>query len=183
MSSRTHHVSEATGRRVFLSLGSNLGDREQNLRQALEELEKRRVEIVQISSIYETEPLEVLDQPDFLNLVVEIRTAVSPRALLDACLETEQLMGRKRTRSKGPRTIDIDLLFYDSLIIHERGLDVPHPRLDQRNFVLTPLAEIAPEFRHPTSGLTAAALLARSPDRSRVKRAGAIERGERQRRT
>jgi len=180
--SRTDQASE-TAARVFLSLGSNLGDREQNLRQALAELEKRGVKIVRRSSIYETEPLEVTDQPDFLNLVVEIRTGLSPRALLDTCLETERLLGRKRTVNKGPRTIDIDLLFYGSSVIHEPGLNLPHPRLDQRNFVLTPLAEIAPEFSHPVSGLTAAALLAMSHDGSRVTRAGAAERESGQRNT
>ena len=172
-------MAEATERRVFLSLGSNLGDRERNLREALTGLEERGAEIVARSSIYETEPLEVRDQPDFLNLVVEIRTVLSPRELLAACLEIERLFGRKRTISKGPRTIDIDLLFYGSMVLNEPELNVPHPRLHLRNFVLAPLAEIAPDFRDPKSGVTVAALLTRSPDRSRVKSVGPTARSDR----
>jgi 2-amino-4-hydroxy-6-hydroxymethyldihydropteridine diphosphokinase len=176
-------VSDAQEPRVYLSLGSNLGDRENHLVEALSELADRGVQIVSCSSAYETEPLEIPDQPDFLNIVVEVRTCRSPQDLLLTCLEAERALGRRRVIKSGPRTIDIDLLFYGGAVIAEAELTVPHPRLYRRNFVLAPLAEIAPDFRDPVTGRTAKQLLDQSPDRSRVKRIGPFERGNRAQRS
>jgi 2-amino-4-hydroxy-6-hydroxymethyldihydropteridine diphosphokinase len=133
---------------VYLSLGSNLGDREANLRTAIEKL--RDVgDVVAVSSFYETEPVEVTAQPWFLNSAVKFDTEKMPRQLISAILAIEQGMGRQRKQQKGPRTIDIDILFFGSSIIDIPSLTVPHPHLHERRFVLEPLAEIAPDVRHP----------------------------------
>jgi 2-amino-4-hydroxy-6-hydroxymethyldihydropteridine diphosphokinase len=133
---------------VYLSLGSNLGDREANLRIAIEKL--RDVgDVVAVSSFYETEPVEVTAQPWFLNSAVKFDTKKMPRQLISAILTIEQGMGRQRKQQKGPRTIDIDILFFGSSIIDIPSLTVPHPHLHERRFVLEPLAEIAPDVRHP----------------------------------
>jgi 2-amino-4-hydroxy-6-hydroxymethyldihydropteridine diphosphokinase len=154
--------------RVFLSLGANLGDRRVYLRDALVSLNGRGMRIVACSSVYETEPVGVKEQPDFLNLVCEVRTRLSPEELLAKCMQVEAGLGRVRSRANGPRTIDIDILFYGSEVIETSELAIPHPRLYSRNFVLVPLAEIALDFPDPRSGLTVSELLSRSPDRSRV---------------
>jgi 2-amino-4-hydroxy-6-hydroxymethyldihydropteridine diphosphokinase len=134
---------------AYLSLGSNVGDRERNLRAAIERLnDLGHVEAV--SSFYETEPVEVTDQPWFINCAVKLITSRSPQDLLACVLEIERSMGRERTRPKGPRNIDIDILLYGNQVIAEPGLTIPHPSLPERMFVLAPLAEIAPELRHPT---------------------------------
>jgi 2-amino-4-hydroxy-6-hydroxymethyldihydropteridine diphosphokinase len=134
---------------VYLSLGSNLGDREANLHTAIEKL--REVgDVVAVSSFYETEPVEVTAQPWFLNCAVKFDTEKMPRQLISAILAIEQSMGRQRKQQKGPRTIDIDILFFGSSIIDIPSLTVPHPHLHERRFVLEPLAEIAPDARHPT---------------------------------
>lgn len=157
-------------RNIFLSLGSNLGDREENLRTALGKLEQAGINVVKRSSLYETEPVEVADQPDFLNLVLEVETDLEPGALLTACLRVEKELGRIRERAKGPRKVDIDILFYDQHVINHPDLKIPHPALYRRNFVLTPLEEIAPHFHDPATGKTVAQLRRESPDRSRVER-------------
>jgi 2-amino-4-hydroxy-6-hydroxymethyldihydropteridine diphosphokinase len=133
---------------VYLSLGSNLGDREANLRGAIDKL-KEIGKVVAVSSFYETEPVEVTAQPWFLNCVVKFDTEKMPRQLISAILAIEQSMGRQRKQQKGPRTIDIDILFFGSSIIDIPSLTVPHPHLHERRFVLEPLAEIAPDLRHP----------------------------------
>jgi 2-amino-4-hydroxy-6-hydroxymethyldihydropteridine diphosphokinase len=133
---------------VYLSLGSNIGEREENLRTAIAKL-GRLGELVAVSSFYETEPMEVRDQPWFLNCAVAIKTELMPRQFLSRMLKIEQEMGRRRVQPKGPRTIDIDLLLFGSSVVHTPQLDVPHPTLHQRRFVLEPLAEIAPDVRHP----------------------------------
>jgi 2-amino-4-hydroxy-6-hydroxymethyldihydropteridine diphosphokinase len=133
---------------VYLSLGSNLGDREANLRAAIDKL-KELGKVVAVSSFYETEPVEVTAQPWFLNCAVKFDTEKMPRQLISAILALEQCMGRQRKQQKGPRTIDIDILFFGSSIIEIPSLTVPHPHLHERRFVLEPLAEIAPEVRHP----------------------------------
>lgn len=133
---------------VYLSLGSNLGDREANLRAAIEKL-KELGDVVAVSSFYETEPVEVTAQPWFLNCAVKFDTEKMPRQLISAILAIEQSMGRQRKQQKGPRTIDIDILFFGSSIIDIPSLTVPHPHLHERRFVLEPLAEIAPDVRHP----------------------------------
>jgi 2-amino-4-hydroxy-6-hydroxymethyldihydropteridine diphosphokinase len=145
---------------VYLSLGSNLGDREGNLAAAITLLEASGVSVTRASSIYETEPREVRDQPWFLNLAVETRTQLLPLQLLARILRIEQQLGRRRLRPKGPRTIDIDILLYGSSVIDTERLTVPHPRLAERRFVLEPLAEIAPGLRHPVTRRTVQEMLA-----------------------
>jgi 2-amino-4-hydroxy-6-hydroxymethyldihydropteridine diphosphokinase len=133
---------------VYLSLGSNLGDREVNLRTAVAKLSAIGNPIA-VSSFYDTEPVEVASQPWFLNCVVKLDTEKMPRQLISAILALEQEMGRQRKQQKGPRTIDIDILLFGSSVIEIPSLTIPHPKLHQRRFVLEPLAEIAPEARHP----------------------------------
>lgn len=155
---------------VYLSLGSNLGDRAAQIKQALARLGEKNVRIVKRSSYYETEPVEFLDQGWFLNIAVEAETELTPTELLRVILEVEQELGRKRTVRSGPRTIDIDILFFDANIVHEAELEIPHPRMTERRFVLVPMAEIAPEFQHPALHLTMKELLAATKDQSQVQR-------------
>jgi len=133
---------------VYLSLGSNLGDREANLRAAIEKL-KEIGNPVSVSSFYETEPVEVTSQPWFLNCAIKLDTEKMPRQLIAGILALEQGMGRQRKQTKGPRIIDIDILLFGSSIIEIPALTVPHRSMHQRRFVLEPLAEIAPDARHP----------------------------------
>lgn len=144
---------------VYLSLGSNLGDRERNLRDAVGLLAEPSLRVLRVSSFYETEPLEVPDQRWFLNAVVEAETDFFPRQLLARIQRIEQQLGRRRLKPKGPRTIDIDILFYGGAVIDADELQVPHPRLGERRFVLEPLAELAPELRHPVTRRTVAEML------------------------
>jgi len=145
---------------AFLALGSNLGNREDNLREAVHHLEAGEVHVVRRSSLYETAPQELLDQPWFLNAVVQVETDLFPMQLLARVREIERKMGRRRVTPKGPRNIDIDILSYGRAVIYTAELEVPHARIAQRRFVLEPLAEIAPEFRHPLTGKTATEMLA-----------------------
>jgi 2-amino-4-hydroxy-6-hydroxymethyldihydropteridine diphosphokinase len=134
---------------VYLSVGSNLGDREGNLRTAIEKL-KGIGNPIAVSSFYETEPVEVSGaQPWFLNCAVKLDTEKMPRQLIASILALEQDMGRQRKQQKGPRIIDLDILLFGSSIIEIPSLTIPHPKLHQRRFVLEPLAEIAPDARHP----------------------------------
>ena len=135
---------------AYVALGSNLGDKEANLRKALELLEERGVEVVKTSSFICTEPYGVTDQPQFLNGVCEVRTSLVPLALLHTLLEIEQEMGRVRLRHWGERNIDLDLLLYEDVVMDTPQLKLPHPDMQNRDFVLLPLAEIAPELVHPT---------------------------------
>lgn len=135
---------------VYLSLGSNLGDREANLLTAIDKLKDKEIgNPVAVSSFYETEPVEVSSQPWFLNCALKLDTEKMPRQLIAAILALEQDMGRQRKQKKAPRTIDIDILLFGSSIVEIPSLTVPHPRMHERRFVLEPLAEIAPEVRHP----------------------------------
>lgn len=138
---------------AYLSLGSNVGNREGNLRMAIARLENAG-HVEAVSSFYETEPVEVTDQPWFINCAVKLVTNKPPQDLLADILAIERSMGRERTRPKGPRNIDIDVLLYGERVVNEPGLTIPHPGLAERMFVLAPLAEIAPEARHPTLGNT-----------------------------
>lgn len=133
---------------VYLSLGSNVGDRAANLNKAIERL-RALGEVVAVSSFYETEPVEFAAQPWFLNCAVQLDTGKMPKQLLAGILDLEQQMGRRRTREKGPRVIDIDILLFGSSVVETKGLSIPHPAMHQRRFVLEPLAEIAPDVRHP----------------------------------
>jgi 2-amino-4-hydroxy-6-hydroxymethyldihydropteridine diphosphokinase len=144
---------------VYLGLGSNLGDREANLREAVQRMEAAEIRVVRRSSIYETAPQEFLDQPWFLNAVMEANTELFPLQLLACIRNIERDMGRRRATPKGPRNIDIDILFYGRSVIHSPELETPHPRIAQRRFVLEPLSEIAPDFRHPLNGKTAREML------------------------
>lgn len=145
---------------AYLALGSNLGDREANLREAVKRLDAGDLRITRRSSLYETAPRELLDQPAFLNAVIEIETDLFPLQLLARTQSVERDMGRRRVTPKGPRNIDIDILFYGRAVIATAELEVPHPRLGERRFVLEPLAEIAPDLRHPVTGKTAGEMLA-----------------------
>ncbi|HXX15280.1 MAG TPA: 2-amino-4-hydroxy-6-hydroxymethyldihydropteridine diphosphokinase [Candidatus Eremiobacteraceae bacterium] len=153
---------------VYLALGSNVGERENNIREAIRRLASSGVEITKISSIYETEPVDYLEQPWFLNAVLEGRTALAPQQLLTNLRQIESGMGSKKPFAKGPRLIDLDILLYDDVTIETPDLWVPHPRMLQRNFVLIPLAEIAPGLGHPSWTGSAAELLQQSRDTSRV---------------
>ena len=135
---------------AYIALGSNLGDKEKNLRRALLLLTQQGVEVVRVSSFLSTEPYGVTDQPQFLNAVACVRTSLAPLALLDVLLATELAMGRVRLRHWGERNIDLDLLLYEDVVLDTPRLHLPHPDMQNSAFVLLPLAEIAPELKHPT---------------------------------
>ncbi len=134
---------------VYIGIGSNLGDKRGNCLASVERLSARGISVTKRSSLYETRPWGVTDQPDFVNMTVEARTTMSPHELLHALKEIEAEMGRKTGSRWGPRIIDLDLLLFDDLIIQDEGLVVPHPLLHAREFVLLPLSEIAPDVVHP----------------------------------
>jgi 2-amino-4-hydroxy-6-hydroxymethyldihydropteridine diphosphokinase len=134
---------------VYLSLGSNIGDRETNLKKAVDKIKQNKIQIIKESRIYETKPYGIKEQRDFLNLALKIETTHTPQKLIKILLDIEKEMGRVRDVKWGPRIIDIDILFYDSLIINDENLIIPHPELHNRLFVLEPLSEIAPDFIHP----------------------------------
>jgi 2-amino-4-hydroxy-6-hydroxymethyldihydropteridine diphosphokinase len=154
---------------IYLSLGSNLGDRAANLERAIEALPEIGVRVLRRSSLYETEPVDFLAQPWFLNCVVEGETSLVPRQLLEELQAIERKLGGQKLVPRGPRIIDLDVLFYDAAVIHEAGIEIPHPRLAERRFVLVPLAELTPELRHAVLRQTAAELLAATQDRSVVR--------------
>ncbi|MFI5175921.1 MAG: 2-amino-4-hydroxy-6-hydroxymethyldihydropteridine diphosphokinase [Terriglobia bacterium] len=134
---------------AYVALGSNVEDKRENLRLARAWLQTPTVRIARESSIYKTSPVDYLDQDWFFNQVLAIETPLPPADLLAHCLSVESKIGRERTIDKGPRTIDIDLLFYDREVINHFDLVVPHPRIAERKFVLVPMAELAPDFIHP----------------------------------
>lgn len=144
---------------AYLSLGSNVGDRETHLARARERLSMDDLRILRASAIYETEPRDFPDQAWFLNQVVEIETNLFPKQLLARVQKIELALGRLPTRPKGPRTIDVDILLYGDTILSNPGLEIPHPRLADRRFVLEPLAELAPELRHPRTNSTVREML------------------------
>ncbi|MBV9180107.1 MAG: 2-amino-4-hydroxy-6-hydroxymethyldihydropteridine diphosphokinase [Acidobacteria bacterium] len=154
---------------VYLSLGSNLGDRGHNLRTAIQNLAHLGT-IVRVSSFYETEPLELVSQPWFLNCAVKLDTEKMPRQLISGILNLERSLGRQRIEAKGPRTIDIDVLLFGTSIIDLPALSVPHPRLHERRFVLEPMVEIAPDARHPVLRRTMRELRDALPQGQKVKK-------------
>ena len=143
---------------VYLSLGSNIGDREAHLEAAID-----RLSPVRRSAIYETEPVDYLEQRWFLNLVIEIQTALFPMQLLGRIQKLERELGRVRGVPKGPRTLDIDILLYGDAVVRTPKLEIPHPRMTGRRFVLAPLAELAPDLRHPVTKRTVREMLAAAP--------------------
>ena len=165
MTTESQQHSDATT--AYIALGSNLGDREGTLHSAIAAL-RQLGSVDAISSFYETAPVGLVEQPDFLNAVVALRTALSPQELMAALLRIEQQHGRDRSVSvpKGPRTLDLDLLSYGDVVMETPTLTLPHPSLAERRFVLVPLTEIAPQWRHPLSGKTAAILLSELSQRS-----------------
>jgi 2-amino-4-hydroxy-6-hydroxymethyldihydropteridine diphosphokinase len=144
---------------VFIGLGSNMGDRQANLRAALHALHPA-VQVLAQSPVYETAPWGYTDQPDFLNQVVKAETELTPHALLDSLKSIETALGRTPTFRYGPRPIDLDILLYDDLVLDTTNLTLPHPRLTQRAFVLVPLADLAPDLRPPRSRKTIRQMLA-----------------------
>ncbi len=151
---------------AYIALGSNLGDRAKNLRTARERMETRELHVARVSSVYETEPRGFTEQPWFLNQVVEVETSLMPRQLLGRLLKIEREMGRRRDVPNGPRLIDLDILLYGDLTVDAAGLQVPHPRMTERRFVLEPLAELAPDLRHPGSRHTVREMLAAVRDQT-----------------
>jgi 2-amino-4-hydroxy-6-hydroxymethyldihydropteridine diphosphokinase len=156
--------------KAYLLTGGNEGDRYLNMQQARTNIEHICGQLLQVSSLYETAPWGKPDQADFLNQVLLIETKWSPRELLKAILQIEEKGGRIRTVKNAPRTIDIDILFYDQLIIEEPGLSIPHPRIADRRFVLEPLNEISPGFEHPVLHKTIHQLLLECTDELAVKK-------------
>lgn len=153
---------------AFIGLGSNLGDKLHELALARQHLSQGGLQIAQASSIYASEPVGFKEQDWFLNQVLEVWTQLTPHGLLELCRAYEEQRGRTRQTDKGPRTIDLDLLFYEQQVIREDDLVIPHPRLQERRFVLIPLAEIRPHWMHPLLQETVSALLARCTDTSAI---------------
>jgi len=145
---------------VYIALGSNLGDRGENLRRAREQIDAQDLRLLRASSIYETAPRDVEDQPWFLNQVIECETDLFPRQLLARLQKIERAMGRKRRMAKGPREIDLDVLLFGDSVVKAPELEVPHPRMAQRRFVLEPLAELVPDKKHPGTRRTMREMLA-----------------------
>ena len=145
---------------TYIALGSNVGDRAENLRAAQQRMDGPDLRVRRASSIYETAPRDVEDQPWFLNQVIECATDLFPRQLLERLQKIERAMGRKRRMAKGPREIDLDILLYGDAVVKAAELEIPHPRMAERRFVLEPLAELAPEKKHPGTRRTMREMLA-----------------------
>jgi 2-amino-4-hydroxy-6-hydroxymethyldihydropteridine diphosphokinase len=156
-------------KRVYLALGSNLGDREANLRNAIRKLHRGDLRVRRISSLYETAAVYYLEQPDFLNCVLEADTELFPMRLLLRVNNIERAMGRKRAIPKGPRNIDIDILLHGSSVVNTPQLQIPHARMEERRFVLEPLAELAPDLRHPVTQRSIREMLSTAPQQRVVR--------------
>lgn len=155
--------------KIYLSLGSNKGDRAQYIARAIEALGACGVSVTAKSSLYETEPVETSSNSWFLNCVVEAETDLLPPQLMHRILDIERALGRRRRVPRGPRFIDMDILLYEDRVVSSEQLEIPHPRMTERQFVLVPFAELAPEARHPVFKKTIAELLAKTSDRSEVR--------------
>ena len=155
-------------KRVYLSLGSNLGDRVGNLRQAFKLLDEAGIQVLRTSSFYRTEPVDFRAQPWFVNCVVEAATELMPLRLLTTLQSIERALGRRHGPAKGPRQIDIDILFYENVVLRSATLTIPHERLAERRFVLIPLRELAATVRHPITRRTVLEMLNDTPDASQV---------------
>jgi 2-amino-4-hydroxy-6-hydroxymethyldihydropteridine diphosphokinase len=158
-----------TDKIVYIALGSNLGDRAAMFERAIAAMNAAGICVSRQSSFYITQPVDAPGQAWFLNAAVEAETSLLPLQLLHALLRIERELGRRRITPHGPRTIDLDILFYGSSVIRSKELEIPHARLTERRFVLVPLAQIAPEVRHPALHKSIAQLLAETPDRSEVR--------------
>ena len=150
-------------KKIYLALGSNIGDRETNLRAAIQSIPAAGITVLRESPIYETEPVGDTDQRWFLNMVVEAETALFPMQLLTRTGKIERALGRVRTVPNGPRTIDIDILLYGNAVVRTARLEIPHPRMHERRFVLAPLADLAPDLRHPLLRQTVRQMLEIAP--------------------
>src|SRR5690348_5969585 len=148
---------------AYLGLGANLGNREDHLRTALAKLAAADLRVARVSSVYETEPVGFTAQRWFLNLVAEIETELFPMQLLSRIAKVEQALGRMRTVKNGPRTLDIDILLYGRAVVRTAKMEIPHPRMAERRFVLAPLAELAPDLRHPVTHQSIRAMLDAAP--------------------
>ena len=148
---------------IYLSLGSNVGGREHNLRTAIDRLRAPDLHILRTSPVYETEPMDYTAQRWFLNLVVEAETRLFPKLLLSRIARIEHELGRVRTVAKGTRTIDIDILLYGRAVVESATLEIPHPRMAERRFVLAPLADLVPHLRHPVTHKTVREMLDAAP--------------------
>lgn len=148
---------------VYLGLGSNIGDREQHLSRAVEQLQGPDLRILRLSPLYETEPVDYTRQPWFVNRVAEAETELFPMQLLARLGRVERALGRVRGIPKGPRVIDIDILFFGRAVVRTAKLEVPHPRIAERRFVLEPLADLAPDLRHPVTRKTIREMLDAAP--------------------
>lgn len=155
-----------TSKTVYLSLGSNIGNRARHLQAALEQLDGAGVRILRASPAYETAPVEFAAQRWFVNLAAEAETELLPMQLLARTGRVERALGRVRGVPKGPRTIDIDVLFYGRSVVHTAKLEIPHPRIAARRFVLVPLADLAPDLRHPVTGKTVREMLDAAPEQA-----------------
>jgi len=162
-------ATRMAGTRIYLSLGSNLGDRAAKIASGIAALGAVGIRVLRQSSLYETEPVDFFTQNWFLNNVVEAETQLLPQRLLQELQRIELALGSLKQIRRGPRRLDMDILFYGNSVIHTAELEVPHPRLAERRFVLVPLAELAPELAHPVLHRTVAELLAATADRSRVR--------------
>ena len=163
-------VPPRVAKRVYLSLGSNRGDRAANLRRAIAHLGDSGVQVQQVSSFYKTEPVDFAPQAWYLNCAVEATTEFMPMQLLKVVKSVERALGRRPGVSKGPRPIDIDILLYENVVVRTAALTIPHERMHERRFVLAPLREVAPSVRHPVSKRTVTEMLQDTPDMSQVVR-------------